>query len=111
MATEQIECAVEKLADEVADVGVDDTIVSDTDSDDEALKQNQLLPMSGPPIEPTYEPETADELAGGKARQVLVLLELRAEGVDRVHHQRTLHAHRRAVGRVNHLHLARDQAV
>src|SRR3546814_8917466 len=34
-----------------------------------------------------------------------------AEGEDRVHHQRRLHAHRRAVSRINPLYRARDETI
>ncbi len=57
------------------------------------------------------EPEAADELPAGQARQVFVLLGVGAEGVDGVHHQAGLHAHGGAVGAVDSLHLAGDQAV
>jgi hypothetical protein len=55
--------------------------------------------------------EAADPFAGGELGQVLLLLRLAAELVDRHHHQRRLHAHHRAVARVDALDLARDQAV
>ena len=55
--------------------------------------------------------EAADPFAGGELGQVLLLLRLVAEFVDRHHHQRALHAHHRAVARVDALDFARDQAV
>src|SRR5690606_31326483 len=57
------------------------------------------------------EAEAADPFAGGQLRQVLLLLRLRAVGVDRVHHQAGLDAHRRAIGAVDPLDLTRDHAV
>ena len=57
------------------------------------------------------EAEAADPLAGGQLRQVLLLLRLGAELVDRHHHQRALHAHHRAVAGIDALDLARDQPV
>ena len=55
--------------------------------------------------------EAADDLALGEARQVGVALLVGAELVDRRHHQRGLHAHHRAVGGIDPLDLARDEAV
>ncbi len=55
--------------------------------------------------------EAADQVAAGQAGQVFFALRLGAERVDRVHHQAGLHAHRRAVGAVDALHFAGDQAV
>ena len=46
MASTQMECEVEKLADDIAEVGVEDRIVSDTDSEDE-LKKNCMKEISG----------------------------------------------------------------
>jgi hypothetical protein len=57
------------------------------------------------------EAEAADPFAGGELGQVLALLRLGAELVDRHHHQRALHAHHRAIARIDALDLARDQAV
>src|SRR5690606_36861303 len=55
--------------------------------------------------------EATDQLAGRELRQVLALLRLGAEGVYRQHHERALHAHHRAVARIDAFDLARDQAV
>jgi len=55
--------------------------------------------------------EAADPFAGGQPGQVLLLLRLGAEFEDRHHHQRRLHAHHRAVARIDALDLARDQPV
>ena len=55
--------------------------------------------------------EAADPFAGGQLGQVLLALGFGAVFVDRVHHQRRLHADRAAVAAVHALHLARDQAV
>ena len=55
--------------------------------------------------------EAADQLAVGELGQILLLLRLGAVGVDRMHHQRRLHRHRRAIAGIDALHLARDQAV
>ena len=57
------------------------------------------------------EPEAADPLAGGEARKVLLALRLGAVGVDRVHDEGALHAHRAAVAAVDALDLARHEAV
>ena len=55
--------------------------------------------------------EAADPFAGRQLRQVFHALLFGAVGVDRVHDQRGLDAHRRAVAAVDPLDLARDQAV
>ena len=55
--------------------------------------------------------KAANPLAGREFGQVFLALGLAAVGVDRVHHQRTLHAHRAAVAAVDPLDLARHQAV
>ena len=57
------------------------------------------------------EAEAADPLAGGELGQVLHALLFGAVGVDRMHDQRGLHAHRRAVARIDALDFARHQAV
>ena len=57
------------------------------------------------------EAEAADELAAGELRQIFAALRFRAVIVDRVHDQRRLHRHRRAVAGIDPLDLARDQAV
>ena len=57
------------------------------------------------------EAEAADPLAGGELGQVLHALLFGAVGIDRMHDQRGLHAHRRAVARIDALDLARHQAV
>ena len=55
--------------------------------------------------------EAADPFAGRELRQVFLALRLSAIGVDRIHHQRRLHAHHRAIAGVDVLDLARDQSV
>ena len=55
--------------------------------------------------------ETADALAGSQPGQVFLALILAAIGVDRMHDQRRLDAHRRAITGIDPLDLARDQAV
>ena len=57
------------------------------------------------------QPEAADEFAARELRQIFAPLRLAAVGVDRVHDQRGLHRHRRAVAGIDALDLARDQAV
>src|SRR6266850_1237653 len=57
------------------------------------------------------EAEAADPCAGGELRQVFPALRFGAELEDRQHDERGLHAHHRAVARVDALHLACDQAV
>ena len=57
------------------------------------------------------EAEAADELAARELRQIFAALRFAAVIVDRVHHQRRLHRHRRAVAGIDALDLARDQAV
>ena len=55
--------------------------------------------------------EAADPFARGELRQVFLLLRLGAELEDRHHDERALHAHHRAVARIDALDFARDQAV
>ena len=55
--------------------------------------------------------EAADPLAARQLGQVFLLLRLGAELIDRHHHQRGLHAHHRAVARIDPLDFARHQAV
>ena len=55
--------------------------------------------------------EAADDLAARELGQIFAPLRLAAVGVDRVHDQRGLHRHRRAVAGIDALDLARDQAV
>ena len=55
--------------------------------------------------------EAADRLAARQARQPVPLLRLRAEGVDRIHHQARLHADERAQAGVAALELLVDQPV
>ena len=55
--------------------------------------------------------KAADHLAAGQLRQILVALLFVAVGVDRVHHQRRLHGHGRAIAAVHPLDFARDQAI
>src|SRR3546814_3315446 len=57
------------------------------------------------------QPECADQLATRECRQVRVALSVGAEGVDGVHDEARLDAHRRTVCRVDPLDLARDEAV
>jgi hypothetical protein len=56
-------------------------------------------------------PKQPSQLAGCELRQALLALRLRAVGVDRVHHERGLHAHARAIAGIDALDLARDEAV
>src|SRR5206468_2855566 len=51
------------------------------------------------------EAEAADQLAPGELREIFLLVRLGAEFVDRRHHERALHAHGRAVTRVDALEL------
>ena len=55
--------------------------------------------------------ETAYPLARGQFRQVFPALLLGPIGMDRMHHQRGLHAHHAAIAAVHPLDLARDQAI
>ncbi len=55
--------------------------------------------------------EAADQLASGQPRQPFALLLFGAVGVDRVHDERRLDAHRRAIAAVDPLDLARHQPV
>ena len=55
--------------------------------------------------------EAADEFAARELRQIFAPLRLAAIGVDRVHDQRRLHRHRRAIAGIDALDLARDQPV
>ena len=57
------------------------------------------------------EAEAADDRASRQPGQVGLALSLAAIGVDRVHDQPRLDAHRRAVARIDALDLARDQPV
>ncbi len=57
------------------------------------------------------QPEAADPFAARELGQVLVLLRVRAEFVDRHHHQRRLHRHHRPVARIDTFDFARDQPV
>ena len=57
------------------------------------------------------EPEAANELAARQAGQVLTPLAVVAVGMDRIHDERTLHAHHRAEAGVDALDLARDEPV
>jgi len=57
------------------------------------------------------EAEAAHELPACEPGEETLALGLRAVGVDRMHDQRGLHAHRRAIARVDPLDLARDQSV
>ena len=57
------------------------------------------------------EAEAAELLAGGQLRQPVVLLLVGAEGVDRIHDQRRLHADEAADAGVAALQLLHDQAV
>ncbi len=57
------------------------------------------------------EAEAADDLALGQPRQIFLPLRLAAIGVDRMHDQRGLHRHRRAVAGIDALELARDQPI
>ena len=55
--------------------------------------------------------EAADESPAGEFRQIFLALLLGAVGVDRIHHQRGLDAHHRAVAGIDPLDLAGDEAV
>ena len=55
--------------------------------------------------------EAADEFARRQFRQVFLFRFFVAEGMDRYHHQRRLHAHHRAVARIDALDFARGQAI
>ena len=55
--------------------------------------------------------EAADPLAGGELGQIFHPLRFGAVGIDRMHDQRALHAHGRAVAGIDPLRLARHQAV
>ena len=55
--------------------------------------------------------ETANPFASGEFGQVFLALGLRAIVMDRVHHQRALHAHGTAVAAVHPLDLSGDQAI
>lgn len=59
------------------------------------------------------QPETCcrSEFAGGKLRQILLALLLRAIGMDRVHDERGLDAHRRAEAGIDALDLARNKTI
>ncbi|MNT20265.1 hypothetical protein D3C72_1555690 [compost metagenome] len=55
--------------------------------------------------------EAADVFAHRQFRQIFLFRFFVAEGIDRHHHQRRLHAHHRAVARIDALDFARGQAV
>ena len=55
--------------------------------------------------------EAADDLARCELRQILLALRLAAIGEDRVHDERGLHRHGRAVAGIDALDLARDQPI
>jgi hypothetical protein len=57
------------------------------------------------------EAEAADELAARELREIFLALRFRAIGIDRIHHEARLHAHHRAIARIDALHLARHQTV
>ncbi len=57
------------------------------------------------------QPEGADELTRGEARQIFHALFFRAIGIDRIHHQRRLDAERRPITGIDMFDRARDQAV
>ena len=57
------------------------------------------------------EPEAADHRAGRELGQIFAPLRFAAIGVDRMHHERGLHRHGRAITGIDALDLARDQAV
>ena len=57
------------------------------------------------------QPKTADRLARRQFRQIFRSHSIRAIGIDRIHHQRRLHRHHRAIAAIHPLHLARDQAI
>ncbi len=55
--------------------------------------------------------EAADPFAGGELGQILLPLRFVAVGVDRVHDEAALHAHRTTVAAVHALDLTRDEAI
>ena len=55
--------------------------------------------------------EAADPLAAGELRQILAPLRFAAVGIDRVHHERALHAHHRAIAGVDPLDFTRDEPI
>ena len=55
--------------------------------------------------------EAPNPLAGRKFRQIFLALRLSAVFVDRMHHQRRLHAHRRSITRIDAFDFARHQTV
>src|SRR5579883_1210495 len=55
--------------------------------------------------------EAANPLARGQFRQIFLALRLASKFMDRVHHEARLHAHRRTIGAVDALDLARNQPV
>ncbi len=55
--------------------------------------------------------EAAHQLARRELRQIFPFLLLRAVGIDRIHHQRGLHAHHRAVAGIDPLDFARHQPI
>ena len=57
------------------------------------------------------QPKTADEFSAGEFGQVFFLLFFRTIGIDRMHHQRALHAHGAAIAAVHTFHFAGDQAI
>ncbi len=57
------------------------------------------------------EAEAADHLARGELGQICLALRLAAVGIDRMHYQRGLHRHGRAIAGIDALDLAGDQAI
>src|SRR6185312_137705 len=57
------------------------------------------------------QPEAADPFARRQLGEIFLPLPLGAEREDRVHHQRALHAHGRAITAVDALYLSGDEAI
>mmetsp|Transcript_23358 Transcript_23358/g.40746 ORF Transcript_23358/g.40746 Transcript_23358/m.40746 type:complete len:249 (+) Transcript_23358:170-916(+) len=55
--------------------------------------------------------KTANPLARRQFWQVFLALFFRTVGINRIHHQRTLHRHHRTIATVNALHFARHQTI
>jgi len=55
--------------------------------------------------------KAADDLAGCKFGQKFAALRFGPVGIDRIHHQRRLHRHRRSVAGIHTLQFARDQTI
>ena len=69
------------------------------------------MPPGSEPASGSVRPKQPIHSPDGELRQIFLALLLRAIGMDRIHHQRRLHAHHRAVAGIDALDLARHQAV